>query len=258
MRPVFLTLTAAAAAAFAQAPPAFDVASIRVTAPGNREGGGMKRDMKTGALVTISPDSVSIRNSTLRSITCWAYHVFDYQIKGPDWIGGERYDVMAKTAQPVAEEQLRRMMQTLLADRFKMVTHPESKEMQAYLLQIAKGGIKVKESTSGEGDMDVEPNQQKMQVTVRRAGISQLIDVLGNVFRAPIVDQTGLKGKYDATFDMMKYMAEMRPTDGGAPPDPQAIVIRGLQEELGLKLEPKKMAVDLVVIDKAEKVPAEN
>jgi uncharacterized protein (TIGR03435 family) len=97
-----------------------------------------------------------------------------------------------------------------------------------------------------------------MQVTVRRAGISQLIDVLGNVFRAPIVDQTGLKGKYDATFDMMKYMAEMRPTDGGAPPDPQAIVIRGLQEELGLKLEPKKMAVDLVVIDKAEKVPAEN
>jgi uncharacterized protein (TIGR03435 family) len=247
-----------AAAAIAEDRPAFEVASIRVSPPGKREGEGFKRDMRTGAAVQVSPDSVTIRNSTLRSITCWAYHVFDYQVKGPDWLGSERFDITAKAAGQVPEDQLRLMMQTLLADRFKMATHPENKEMPAYLLQVAKSGLKVKESTSGEGDMDIKPNQQKMQVTILRAGIQQLIDGLSNVFRAPIVDQTGLKGKYDATFDMTKYMADMRPTDGGAPPDPQAIIIRGLQEELGLKLEPKKMPVDLVVIDRAEKVPAEN
>jgi uncharacterized protein (TIGR03435 family) len=258
MRLVLPTLTLAAAAAFAQAPAAFDVASIRVTAPGNREGGGMKRDMRTGALVQYSPDSVTIRNSTLKSITCWAYDVFDYQVKGPEWIGAERFDVTAKTEAQVTVDKLRLMMQTLLADRFKMATHTESKEMQAYLLQVAKGGPKVKESSSGDGEMDIKPDQGRMSVTILRAGVPQLIDVLSNIFKGPVVDQTGLKGKYDATFDMTKYLADMRPTEGGAPPDPQAIIIRGLQEELGLKLEGKKMAVDLVVIDKAEKVPVAN
>ena len=130
--------------------------------------------------------------------------------------------------------------------------------MQAYLLQIAKGGLKVKESTSGAGEMDVTPNQQRMSVAIVRAGPADLVDALSNIFRAPVIDQTGLKGKYDVTFDMMKYMADMRPTEGGAPPDPQAIIIRGLQDELGLKLEPKKMPVDLVVIDRAEKAPIAN
>jgi uncharacterized protein (TIGR03435 family) len=257
MRSTFLTLTLTATAAFAQAPPAFEVASIRVSQEGNRGGEGMHRDFRGGAAVQVSPDSVTIRNSSLRSITCWAYKVMDFQVKGPDWLGSQRFDITAKAAAAADDQQLRLMMRTLLADRFKMVAHPETKEMQAYLLQVAKGGPKVKESTSGEGEMDIQPNQQKMQVTILRAGVQQLTDALSNVFRAPIVDQTGLKGRYDATFDMMKYMADMRPTDGSTP-DPQAIIMRGLQEELGLKLEPKKMPVDLIVIDRVEKVPVEN
>jgi uncharacterized protein (TIGR03435 family) len=257
MRPILLSLTLAAAA-FAQTPPAFEVASIRVSQQeGGRGGEGMHRDFRGGAAVQVSANSVTIRSSSLRSITCWAYKVMDFQVKGPDWLGSQRFDITAKAAGTVDDAQLRLMMQTLLADRFKMVVHPETKEMTAYLLQVAKGGPKVKESTSGEGEMDIQPNQQKMQVTILRAGVQQLTDALSNIFRAPIVDQTGLKGKYDATFDMMKYMADMRPTDGSAP-DPQAIVMRGLQEELGLKLEPKKMPVDLVVIDRVEKVPVEN
>jgi uncharacterized protein (TIGR03435 family) len=257
MRRVLLALPLAAVA-FAQAPLAFEVASIRSTAAGNREGGGFKRDMRTGASVQISPDGIIIRNSSMRSVICWAYDIFDYQLKGPDWMAGSRFDINAKASGEVSKENLRVMLKALLTDRFRMATHTESKEMGAYILQIAKGGLKVKESTSGEGDFDIQPNQQKMQVTILRAGIPQLIDALGNIFRAPIIDQTGLKAKYDATFDVMKYMADMRPTDGGTPPDPQAIVMRGLQEELGLKLEPKKMAVDYIVVDKAEKTPVEN
>jgi uncharacterized protein (TIGR03435 family) len=258
MRPVFLTLTVALTAAFAQAPPAFDVASIRASQPGSREGEGLKRDMRTSAAVRVSPDSVIIRNSSMRSIVCWAYHIFDFQLKGPDWMATTRFDINAKSANEVPDDKLRLMLQALLTDRFKMATHTENKEMSAYVLQVAKGGPKVKESTSGDGDFDIQPNQQKMEVTVLRAGIPNLIDALSNVFRAPVVDETGLKGKYDATFNVMKYMADMRPTEGGPPPDPHAIIIRGLQEELGLKLEPKKTAVDLVIVDRAEKVPVEN
>ena len=260
MRPVLLCATLAAGAAFAQPAPTFEVASIRVSEPGKREGGEnpMKRDMRTGIAAQVSRDGVIIRNSSLRSIICWAYKMFDYQVKGPDWLGASRFDISAKAGHEVTDEELRLMLRTLLADRFKMVSHTENKEMSAYVLSIAKGGLKVKESTSGEGDFDIQPNQQKMSVTVKRAGIENLCDALGNIFKAPIIDQTGLKGKYDATFDIMKYMMDMRPTEGGAPPDPLAIVIRGLQDELGLKLDPKKTQVDLLIVEKIEKAPAEN
>src|ERR1041385_1476864 len=257
LRTAFVTLSLAAAA-FGQTAPAFDVASVRVSPPGKGGGEGMKHDMRTGVNVQVSPDGVTIRNSNLRSIVCWAHKVFEFQVKGPDWLGSERYDINAKASAAADDEKLRLMMQTLLAERFKMATHSETKEMQAYLLQIAKGGLKVKESTAGDGEMDITPNQQTMSVTVVRAGVPQLIDALSNIFRAPVIDQTGLTGKYDATFNMMKYLAEMKAADPNAPLDPQTLIIRGLQEELGLKVEPKKMAVDLVVVDRAEKVPVAN
>jgi uncharacterized protein (TIGR03435 family) len=201
-----------------------------------------------------------MRNVSLRSITRWAYHVMDSQVTGPDWIGSNRYDVTGKAAGEVPEDQLRLMTQTLLAERFKMVVHRQTKEMSVYLLTVAKGGVKFKESTS-EGEGDVTPDQKTMSIAVQRAGVSMLIDPLSTMFRAPIIDQTGLTGKYDITINLMKYMSDFAPGGRGAgeaPPDPLAIIMRGLQEELGLKLEPKKMPVDLVVIDRAEKVPVAN
>jgi uncharacterized protein (TIGR03435 family) len=255
-RLVLSSVLATANTVFAQAP-AFDVASIRVS----QSGDGMKHEGMPRDPIRVSPDAVSARNVTLRTITKWAYHVQEFQVTGPDWISSQRYDVTAKAAKEVPEEQLRLMMQALLAERFKMEVHRQNKEMQAYLLQVAKGGVKFKESTS-DGEADVKPDQQKMQISVQRTGIQTLVDGLANMFRAPIIDQTGLTGKYDITINVAKYIAEFGPGSGrgagDAPPDPFAIIIRGLQEELGLKLEPKKMAVDLVVIDRAEKVPVAN
>jgi len=265
LRHVFLTSTMASVAAFAAfaafaqtpPPPAFEVASIKPS-PGGKAGEGLKRDMRTGAAVQVSPDGVTIRSSSLRQILCWAHKMFDYQVIGPDWLGSERFDIVAKAAGPVDADQLHTMLQTLLTDRFKMTTHRQTKEMNAYVLQIAKSGFKARESTSGDGDMEIAPNQQRMQVVVKRAGVPQLIDALSNIFKAPVVDETGLTGRYDVTLDMMKYLADMKPSETGAPPDPQAIILRGIQEELGLKMEPKKMQVEQLVIDKAEKVPSAN
>jgi len=250
VRGLILTLAASAFAQEAGKPPAFDVASVRVSQAGGRE-----RGRET---ITPSPDGVIMRNVSLRACTGWAYHVVSYQVNGPDWIGNDRYDIVAKAAGAVPEDRLRAMMQTLLAERFKMTSHRQTREMQAYLLQVAKGGPKFKESAS-DGESDIQPDPKTMTVSVQRTGIPFLTDVLSNVFRAPVIDQTGLTGKYDITINMGKYLLDIRAGDSsGPPPDPQAIVLRGLQEELGLKLEAKKMPVDLVVIDRVEKVPVEN
>jgi uncharacterized protein (TIGR03435 family) len=253
-RRLLLASTICTAAVFGQNP-AFDVASVRVSQSDGEHRGPREN-------IQVSPDGVIMRSVSMRNCTRWAYHVTPYQVTGPDWINSQRYDINAKAAGQMSEDQLRVMMQTLLSERFKMEAHRQTKEMQAYLLQVGKNGIKVKESGT-DGEIDVKPDQQRMSVSIQRATMSHLIDVLANVFRAPIIDQTGLAGKYDVTVNMAKYIPDMSGGRGpggepAAPPDPQAIIMRGLQEELGLKLEPKKMAVDLVIIDHAEKVPVEN
>jgi uncharacterized protein (TIGR03435 family) len=259
LRRVCVISSALTMAAWGQAP-AFEVASVRVS---QAQGGGGMHDFGRRDSVQVAPDGVTMRNVSMKGCTKWAFHVMDYQVTGPDWINSQRYDIVAKASGAVDEDRLRLMMQTLLSERFKMATHRQTKEMQAYLLQVGKTGIKFKE-TQADGEMDIKPDQARMSVSVQRAGVSQLIDILSNIFRAPVIDQTELKGRYDVTLNLAKYMADFAAahgTGGGggeAPPDPQAIILRGLQEELGLKMEPKRMPIDLVVIDRAEKVPAEN
>jgi uncharacterized protein (TIGR03435 family) len=247
--------TALAAAAFGQSAPAFEVASIRQIQPAAGTP-GMERHGVGRETIQTSPDGLIMRNCSLRTMTRWAYHVTEYQVTGPDWIGSDRFDLTAKAAGQASEDQLRLMMQALLADRFKMTAHRQTKEMQAYVLQVGKSGPKFKESGS-TGESDVT-SDKTMTLTIARTPVAKLVETLASIFRAPIIDQTGLPGKYDVVLNAGKYLTEMHSTEGGATPDPVAIVSRGLQEELGLKLDGKKMPVDLVVIDRAEKMPAEN
>ena len=82
--------------------PAFEVASVRVSQIGRAGGEGSRREK-----IQFTPDTLTMRNVSLKSAIRWAYHVFDYQVSGPDWLGTERYDIVAKAAGPVAEEELR-------------------------------------------------------------------------------------------------------------------------------------------------------
>ena len=233
--------------------PTFDVASIRPSQ--GRGGRGMEMHMggALGLNVHVSPDTVTMRNASLRTCIGWAYHVMEYQVSGPDWLGSERFDIVAKAAGPASEGDLRTMMQGLLADRFKIEAHRQSKEMSAYILEPVKGGPKVQESKT-EGEPSIEPDRGHMTLTVQRGRISQLTDILSGFFQAPVIDQTGLKGSYDLTLNIAKYM----PQTGDGPPDPLSLITTVLQEEFGLKLESRKTVVDLVVIDHVEKAPTEN
>ena len=250
--------------AFAQPPtaPAFEVASIResqgVIVGGEMRGHGPRENIQ------VSPDTVTMRGVNLRSCIRWAYHVMDYQVNGPDTIVRQRFDIVAKAPAAASEDQLRAMMQTMLADRFKLEFHRQTKEQSGYVLVVGKGGPKFTESKA-DGESSIEPDQKRMVVTIQRTPVAQLVELLSNLFRAPVIDETGLKGKYDLTVNVAKYMAEFGghgggpPAAGEAPPDPMTIIMRGVQEELGLKLEARsKLPVDYLIIDRVEKAPTEN
>ena len=115
------------------------------------------------------------------------------------------------------------MLQRLLADRFTLLLHRQSKGWGLYVLSPGKNGTRLQESKGeGEGSIDAQPN--RMTVVVQRTPMSQMIDMLTQVLGAPVLDQTGLKGKYDITVNLADYMAEMQTAGGAAPTDPIAIV----------------------------------
>jgi len=230
----------------AMAQPVFDAASVRA----NQFGKGQES-------IQANPGSLNMRNVSLKTVIRWAYHVMDHQISGPDWLGHQRFDIVAKAPTPAPEAELRIMLQALLAERFKLTVHRETKELQAYVLVVAKGGIKFHESKE-EGELDVGPPPDKNHRTLnfKRVPASQFLEMLSQALHAPVINNTGLEGRYDATIDIGKYIADAAPKD--RPFDPVPLIVTALQEELGLKLESKKMPLDLLVIDHAEKVPSEN
>ncbi len=196
-----------------------------------------------------------MRNVSLKSAIRWAYHVMDYQVSGPDWLGFERFDIVARAAGAASESELRTMLQALLVERFKLTLHKETKELPAYVLVVAKGGIKFHESKE-EGEPDAQSDKSGLAVTLKKVPASQFVEMLSSILHAPVINNTGLEGRYDATINIGKYMADLPQKEGAF--DPIPMIVTGLQEELGLKLESKKMPLDLLIIDHAEKVPAEN
>lgn len=228
----------------ADAPPAFDVASIRPS-EGGRE------------TVDLGPTSVTMRNMRLSSAIRWAYNVLDVQVNGPDWLRQTRFDIVAKAAAPAKEPEFRAMMQKLLADRFKLELHRETKEANAMVLTVAKGGHKLKE-VQEEGSPSFSTG--RLNLTGKGATIAQLITFLSAESRQPIVDQTGLTGRYDYFMDINAYITEeMRNQPGGGPPvEAPSIIANALQSQLGLKVDTKKLPLEILIVDKMEKTPTDN
>jgi uncharacterized protein (TIGR03435 family) len=271
----------------------------------------------------------------MKSLLTTAYGVKGYQISGPSWLDSERFDIVAKIAKGATKEQFQLMFQNLLAERFKLTLHRDTKELPMYALVVGKGGPKLKVSeeaatapdatpqggaagpggpsafapptppppppgSDGAGPMmnrikvgadgmpQLPPGMGKnglmmmmMNGRFRMVGnaqpISALIDMLGNQVGRPVVDATELKAKYDFNLDFspdglngpMGPMGMMPPPQHDGGPGPGGPVAGGpdnagpsiftaLQEQLGLKLEQRKGPMELLVIDRLEKVPTEN
>jgi uncharacterized protein (TIGR03435 family) len=245
----FFLLLAMAAAAFAQtAATTFDVISIRPAAVVIRDPHAFP--------IHFSPASVTMRSVTLKSAIAWSWSVMDNQVQGPGRLDRDCYDVIAKTGAPHTEDDLRRMFQAVLAERFGVSVHRERKEMQAYVLTVDKKGLKMTE-TAADGESMIEPQPKRMALAMQKTSMLEIAMVISRILQTPVVDETHLKGRYDAVFDMTKYTQDMRPAEG-APVDMAGVMTTALREEIGLRIEPRKTAVDIVVVDRSEKMPQAN
>ena len=206
-------------------------------------------------------------NATLRTLIGTAYDVRDHQISGaPNWINSARFDIDARAGNgsrvdpgPGGARQMRLMVQTLLAERFKLAFHREIREEPVYELIVDKGGSKLKETTNtsrGEGTWG-----GKGEIRGVAATMPDLMYVLSQRLGHSVIDKTSLTGKYD-----FKLTWPPEPREPGGPPtgadalsapDPAApSIFTSLQEDLGLKLQSAKGPVDVLVIDHAEKPDA--
>jgi uncharacterized protein (TIGR03435 family) len=234
---VFVSLALAA-----DAPSTFEVASIRPSQEGREA-------------VDVLPGSITMRNMRLTGAIRWAYNVLDVQVSGPDWLNTTRFDIVAKAGAPAKEPEMRKMMQTLLAERFKLELHRQTKEVNAMVLTVAKGGHKLKE-VEQEGSPSFSTG--KLNLSGKGATITQLISFLSREIRLPIVDQTGLTGRYDYFMDINAYITDEMRNQSGPPVEAPSIIANALQAQLGLKIEAKKMPLEVLVIDKMEKTPTDN
>lgn len=218
-------------------PPAFEAASIKLsTALDN----GTDRDSTPGAM--------TMKNFSLRSLIRVAYGVKEYQvIGGPKWMDTYRYNINAKAAGPAKDPELVLMLRTLLAERFKLEVHRQSKSASGYALVVAKSGLKIKpvedsgnDSTSSHGG----------SLTAKGVSMTRLSDWLARRLNVPVVDATGIPGVFD--FKLEWTPDEVSP---GTPPSggPDLSLVAALQEQLGVKLEARKVPMEMIVVDRAEK-----
>src|SRR5205814_6167137 len=107
---------------------------------------------------------------TLRTCVQWAYGVQSFQVTGPFWTGAERYDIVAKTPSAASQQKLRAMLQSLLAERFKLEIHRDTKEMQVYTLVVGKNGHKLKASED-DGEPSLSPG--RVNVVAKRMPLSE-------------------------------------------------------------------------------------
>jgi uncharacterized protein (TIGR03435 family) len=245
-----LVVIAAATVCPAQSP-AFEAASVKLSAPGEEV--RMRRE----------PGRLTITNFPLRAMVRYAYDIEDIQISGgPPWFNSDRWDIVATGGREISEAERRRMLQALLNERFHMIIRRETKELPVYALSVAKGGSKLTPGTEG--------NPERVELNVSGAGFHDMmgqsvpLSTLAKVLTMPagriVVDRTGIKGNFDYKLEWVPDPANM-PSINGARPDGSnldgASIFTAVEEQLGLKLQSAKGPVEILVIDRAEKA-AEN
>jgi uncharacterized protein (TIGR03435 family) len=256
----------------APAPLTFEVASIKPTAA----------DFQ-GTMFQGQPDSgIRVMGASLKTLLGFAYDVRDFQIfGGPSWINSARYDIVARPERPSGSDsapadfsklsddqrktlqgQMRERMRTLLADRFHLAVHPETKEAPVYALVVGKSGSKLQPGKGGARDGLM--SMGRSQITAEGVELQMMIPMLATILGRPVINKTGLAGKFDFklewTPDPNQAFGNFGPPPPDAPPpgDPSGpSIFTAVQEQLGLRLESEKGPVEMVVIDRVEK-PSEN
>jgi uncharacterized protein (TIGR03435 family) len=295
--------------------PAFEVAAIKPSEPITASGGkvmiriGVNND---GRMVTYS-------RMTLKALVQNAYRVKDFQVTGPSWADAQQWDISAKLPDGASKDDAPDMLKTLLEERFKLKVHVEKKEHPVYALIVGKGGAKLKPAEitddpprsesgpalppppppkalaeaggGGRGAIVAPPGAFTMRMgengghmESRAITLSRFSDMISRYLDRPVVDETGIGGKYDFAIDISREQMVNMKTGGGMlmmglqaaqaggggpaagpgsggpelPNAPEGGSLFQSIQQYGLKLEPKKAPMDIITIDSAEKAPSEN
>jgi uncharacterized protein (TIGR03435 family) len=262
----------------------FEVASVRPAGPAPGGYIGPPR----GGPGTSDPGQIAWSSAALTDLLMTAYSKQIFQITGPAWLSTQRYDIVAKVPLGATPEQVRVMWQNLLKDRFGVALHHESKEFEVEELTVAKGGPKLKETDLPSDAEPFDPfsgslkslqtdknGRPQMNGTGTMTGLAfgtdgrlaaglfakgltltELAVTLGQSLHQPVIDKTGITGRYDFT---LGYTPDQ---PGGLlsseASDPVANIRSAVEKQLGLKLTRARASLDVIIVDHAEKDPSAN
>ncbi|HTA44863.1 MAG TPA: TIGR03435 family protein [Bryobacteraceae bacterium] len=281
----------------------FDVSSVKPAAP------GQKTSQMDGGPLPIGPFNrgnhepgrLTWSNIWLKRMIQIAWDFPPDRISGPDWLDTSTYDVVATLPPDTTVDNFKLMVRNLLAERFHLALHRETKEVSGYVLTIARNGPKIRESkdspppsvtkaasrrdeagqasnalmvTDDNGYPAPRPGNPiyppgtlfegairvngVLRVTGLNEPMSKIADMLGRFAGMPVEDQTGLTGTYDVHLEYLPTTPDAPAANAADIADPAPNLADAVQAQLGLKLTPKKVPVEMLVIDRAEKVPTEN
>lgn len=204
------------------------------------------------------PGKITLLNQTLRECVRIAYDVKIAQVAGgPKWIEAQRFDIEATAARPADDREMMAMLRALLQERFRLTLHRDSKMFPGYALVVARHGLKIREVEPGPGHIDT----RRGSLTGEAASMANLSQALSEVMSAPVIDMTEAAGVF--TFRLQWSADLVRPGSLTAdePDNPTALpdsptgpsLFAAVEEQLGLKLERRRIPLEVLVIDRAER-----
>jgi uncharacterized protein (TIGR03435 family) len=218
--------------------PAFEIASIKLS----KTTEGTDSDTSLGYLRA---------SGSLKGFIRVAYGITNEQTEGgPKWLDEDRYDIEARAEGPARGPELLEMLQTLLADRFKLEFHHTTKTVSGYAIVPAKGGLKIKDI--GPSDSH-STHTTRGSTAVEGVSLQRFAAVLSRVLGAPVADETAQSGSFTFTLTWApeNNLAPVSTPNAGA--NDGSSIFTAVQEQLGLKLDARKVPLDVFVIDRAEK-----
>ncbi len=233
------------------APIAFEAASIKPNSAGGTRSG-----------MNVQPARIKVINSTLKFCVEMAWNVKDFQVSGgASWTDSDRFDIDAVAANPFTKDEYRTMLQALLADRFGLVIHHETQDKAGYALVVGRNGPKLPPPVDDPSILFSRTSSGDTTLTAPNVSMTQLAGALSSALGATVVDRTGIEGKFNIFLQWTPDSAlqpRMMKSGEPAPPLPPDTVpgpslFTALQEKLGLKLESRKVPVEIVVIDHASR-----
>ena len=237
-------LVLTAAAAYSQSP-AFEVATVKVN-PSGDNGAGFP-GVRNGILTA--------KNVSLRMMLRVAYSLDERRIFGPDYLDSTRFDLAGKSPQGVPDSDVDPMLQSLLKERFHLAIHREMRELPVFDMVVAKSGLKMELSTA-EKPFPKPPPIFTGNMNVGAGTMPEIAMRLTGAAGRPIVDKTGLEGRYG--FLVIYMPLNFRTADGNPPENPPPDYFTAIEQQLGLKLEPAKEPIEVLVVDHVDRVPTEN